>query len=486
MKKVNIFLAFLMFLASSYVYASFQNVGGIEDSCIKRVAVSAFDSRLICVASKNALFKSQDGAKTFKKILVFKDEEVIHIFFDRQLANTLYLATTRHLYKVSDRTEQIFSCPDEEIILTAAQRNGEIFIGTSSGLYIGAEDILKWEKLNGLGDGVGVNSIQPAQGQVYLATNRGVYLFKSKDKIERALVIREKATEGEEESGINANIIKNDIFDTNTVWLGTSKGIFVSKDEGRHWEKLYIEAIDNLFVNCIAQTVLEKDTVYLGTAKGFFKVDVKNKKAKEIFEGIYGGEIFWVEFSPKGEIYLATSKGLFKEEYFTAPSLSKSIENILEEEPAIEDVQQAALRYNEVHPDKIKEWRRMLKVRALMPTVNWSYDKTIYGSSTGQFAVGPRDWGLSFGWDMGNLLWNSYEDDVDTRSRLNTQLRLDILDEINRVYFERLRLKRELLVLSLGEEELFQKKLRLKELTAILDGYTGGYYSKQTEELLER
>ncbi len=72
---------------------------------------------------------------------------------------------------------------------------------------------------------------------------------------------------------------------------------------------------------------------------------------------------------------------------------------------------------------------------------------------------------------------------MDTRSRLNTQLRLDILDEINRVYFERLRLKRELSAGAFDEEELFRKRLRLEELNAILDGYTGGYFSKRLKEL---
>jgi hypothetical protein len=145
------------------------------------------------------------------------------------------------------------------------------------------------------------------------------------------------------------------------------------------------------------------------------------------------------------------------------------------------------LRYNEVHPEKIQKWRSALKYRALFPTFNLDYDKTVdYDSGSDKYFIGPRDWGFSLSWDIGDFVWNTYQDDVDTRSRLNTQLRLDILDEINRVYFERLRLKREIADTLLSEEELFKKQLRLQELTAIMDGYSGGYFSERIKELNEK
>jgi len=59
------------------------------------------------------------------------------------------------------------------------------------------------------------------------------------------------------------------------------------------------------------------------------------------------------------------------------------------------------------------------------------------------------------------------------------QLRDDILDEVNKLYFERLRVKMELDNLSIEDrKKRMEKELRLDELTASLDAITGGYFSQ--------
>ena len=60
------------------------------------------------------------------------------------------------------------------------------------------------------------------------------------------------------------------------------------------------------------------------------------------------------------------------------------------------------------------------------------------------------------------------------------ELRDDILDEVTKLYFERLRVKMELDTLSIEDrKKRFEKELKLEELTASLDALTGGYYSRQ-------
>jgi ABC-type phosphate transport system auxiliary subunit len=60
------------------------------------------------------------------------------------------------------------------------------------------------------------------------------------------------------------------------------------------------------------------------------------------------------------------------------------------------------------------------------------------------------------------------------------ELRDDILDQVNKLYFERLRVKSELDALGLEEKrKRLDKQLKLQELTASLDALTCGYYSSR-------
>jgi hypothetical protein len=85
-------------------------------------------------------------------------------------------------------------------------------------------------------------------------------------------------------------------------------------------------------------------------------------------------------------------------------------------------------------------------------------------------------------WDLSELIWNEDQTSIDTRSRLMVQLRDDILDEVNKTYFERIRVKMELDSLQIEDrKKRFEKELRVRELTASLDALTGGYFSNQIQ-----
>ena len=67
------------------------------------------------------------------------------------------------------------------------------------------------------------------------------------------------------------------------------------------------------------------------------------------------------------------------------------------------------------------------------------------------------------------------------------ELRNDILDQVNKLYFERLRVKSELDKLALEDRnKRFDKQLKFQELTASLDALTSGYYSEQLRLLGEK
>ena len=58
------------------------------------------------------------------------------------------------------------------------------------------------------------------------------------------------------------------------------------------------------------------------------------------------------------------------------------------------------------------------------------------------------------------------------------ELRNDILDEITRTYYERIRVKLEINELPIEDKKKrVDKQIKLSQLTASLDALTGGYFS---------
>ncbi len=161
------------------------------------------------------------------------------------------------------------------------------------------------------------------------------------------------------------------------------------------------------------------------------------------------------------------------------------------QEPTIREVQLAAIRYAEVMPEKISRWRMLAQLRNFIPRFTLGLDRdrdtTIASSSSNgktTFAVGPEDETLSvdfgFTWDLGNLVWDSAQTSIDSRSRLMVQLREETLKETTRLYFERRRLQAEFAAVPTDDPTLQRERsLRLEELTAQLDALTGGLYSAE-------
>ena len=88
-------------------------------------------------------------------------------------------------------------------------------------------------------------------------------------------------------------------------------------------------------------------------------------------------------------------------------------------------------------------------------------------------------WDVSLSWDLGDLVWSTDQTTIDSRSKLMVELREDVLDQVTRLYFERRRLQAELAADALEPAAEFDKQLRVDELTALLDAFTGGKFSSK-------
>ena len=161
------------------------------------------------------------------------------------------------------------------------------------------------------------------------------------------------------------------------------------------------------------------------------------------------------------------------------------------EEPTILELQKAAIRYAEVNPDKITNWRRQAAARALMPEVSVGYnndlDATIStATSNGKtnFWVGPDDtstgWDFTAKWDLGDLVYNTAQTSIDSRSKLMVELRNDILEQLNAAYFERKKIQKQLSkIVDKESQPYIEREIKIEELAATIDGLTGGYLSSR-------
>ena len=151
-----------------------------------------------------------------------------------------------------------------------------------------------------------------------------------------------------------------------------------------------------------------------------------------------------------------------------------------------------AIHYSETDPEKISRWRKQAARQAWLPNISAGLDRN--SGDYRHWDSGPNpdvllkgkqtlDWDIGVSWNLGELIWNNDQTSIDSRSKLMVELRDDIINQITRLYFERRRLQIEMKKNATGLDESTQidYTMRIDELTATLDGLTGGKFSRSIE-----
>jgi hypothetical protein len=162
-------------------------------------------------------------------------------------------------------------------------------------------------------------------------------------------------------------------------------------------------------------------------------------------------------------------------------------------------VHRVALGYLDLGRARITRLQRNVARRGLLPELeihgdyggfrasDEDHDETVFASGDrfrllDRLNERGRDFvlGAELRWDLGSTVYNPDEIDVSKEVRELIELRDEVLDEINQLYFERRRVLLERARLadptSLEAERL---ALRARELGAGLDAWTGGWWSRQ-------
>jgi hypothetical protein len=374
-----------------------------------------------------------------------------------------------------------------------------MYLGNQDGCFESKDKGLNWERIKvGAGDPavMDITAGYKNENRIFVIGPEGV--FKSEnagDSWKRTFfsVFSEENAEDllGQERGVQLKLqdIEQHPYINSRLYLATSKGIFISSDFGESWSNMAEHGL--LSRNIKSLYISESGVIYCLSSSGLFRF--VDQHWQEVSLLVSAGEFNDVFFDKDYTIYLATDKGLF---LLSRTALSSelplgSLNHYSINEPAIKEVQQAAISYAEVQPEKILAWRRQARNKAFLPQVSISANRDTgdlwhweSGSTTKASDDELRrgkdslDCGITVSWDLGEIIWSNDQVSIDNRSRLMVELREDVLDEVTKLYFERLRRKMELNSLKIEEvRKRLDKELGIQELTAQIDALTGGYFS---------
>lgn len=512
------FLVAVVFTASAYTKEELlwrKSDTGIDENRISAICIIKEAPQVIFAGGERAIYKSVNSGKSWYRVLMLKGpRKVINfIAYDPSDTYKIFAGTGNGLYISSNGGKswrRHFKGRDDlqrEVTCIAIDNDNPnlVFIATRRGLFQSKDAGRHWLSHNSFVNKE-ILSVAIGNNAIYVCAIGGVYCAKKKalDLWERIYV--QKTSEEEDVNGDNDNSNADEekkisrlnhisIYE-NRVYLATDRGVFICKEaKEKEWQML--SSVGLLTKNIRFVLPFDKG-IFVTTDKGVFSYNEKHKRWSSISSGLISLRVNSLDFVPeKASLYAATDRGIYKTELNNtqtqnSPPMEYRIEAVISREPTISEIRQAAIEYAEVSPRKIKWMRRAARNKAWLPKVTAGLDGDIYrtldidrgSTSKPDFYIeGPKDkrwgWDVNVTWDLGQLIWNDDQTNIDVRSKLMVQLRNDVLNEVTKLYFERRRLQLELCTSPpKAEKQKALKRLRLDELTADIDSLTGGYLSE--------
>ncbi len=185
----------------------------------------------------------------------------------------------------------------------------------------------------------------------------------------------------------------------------------------------------------------------------------------------------------------------------TSRASVKRLFQIIKSEPSIKELQSAAVKHYRLEPDRINALARNARLKGLVPNISATFSNEIGNRFTntkdGLFPVLPNppdnpnpnffkervsessdnlSWSVSASWDLDRLVFAA--EALDAKSL--TSLEENLVREVTTLFFSRRRVLASLILSPPDDdEEFFYELMRLDELTATLDAFSGGMFGKK-------
>jgi photosystem II stability/assembly factor-like uncharacterized protein len=480
---------------------------GIDELDIKSVCIIEEKPGIVFVGGEKGLYKSIDLGENWERVLLLSSAErrVNCISYNKKNPDIIYAGLSDGLYISLDSGrawERVFRGKNESDrnirYIAYDEKRDVLFIATDKGLFESDKDKRGWQRVY-LFTNKQVSSIAIKGDLYYVYTDDGVYYRDKVSDWSRIYIFMKGEEEEDEGQGddIQAEPAVTDLgplaIEGNRVYVATDNGILTASAGSEEWYRLGQQGLKSKKIDFI---IAEHNNLIISSQKGVFVYDRAANKWHDYSIGLSTLKINMIDASSTQDIiFAATKKGLFRsglDSFVFSDNTQSLMHGISKKEPSIYDIHQAAIRYAEVSPEKIEWMRSAAKNQALIPSFTFKIDRDTSsnlnidrgGTNDPDFFIeGPRDkkwsWGIGLNWDLSEYVWSYHQTSIDVRSRLMVQLRNDILDQVTKLYFERLRLKNEILQNPAQKAiQLDTRYLRLAELTANIDALTGGYLSR--------
>lgn len=484
----------------------------LAEPVVIAVAADLLQPDYLVAAGPQRLHASSDGGRSWQMRFQAPGEGVITGLAVRR--PLIFAATSRGLYGSPDEgaswTRLFRGRHDEESWCTSIAchpaRPHTLALGTRRGAFISHDGGQQWTALavpRAAREIVRIAWRAQADDQLLLLTSTTVFVgdlsgtwtprfrLPSPEETESATDAAPEEpdeTEDSEEAGARLSAIAGDPQDAAALVVAGTRGAYRSGDAGASWSLMPRDGLASIKLSDLAWSA-SPPALYAATRRGVARYDAASQRWHLITEGRATTRAHQLAAAPDG-VWAATDQGLYRLQPGPLPDSPMPPAAPSAAEPTIAQVREAAIRYAEVHPDKIAGWRRQARYRAALPHLSISADTNLTdfrhwdsGANPDALLRGERDidWSTTLTWELGDLVWSSDQTSIDVRSKLMVQLRNDIVDEVTRLYFERRRLRLQLAAHPVrAPEELAIQQLRLEELTALLDGLTGGWFSSHT------
>ena len=377
----------------------YRGTGALKSAVIS-LAIDPSNPGTIYAGTLNGLNKSLDGGKTWEQTSGRINTKVINYIVVHPFDSQIILAATQKdgIFKSSDggiTWTQVFSfvgANNVHSLVFSASNPERIYAGTEAGIYLSKDGGVNWENITGLGLSSPVIHYlltSPTDEDVaYAATLGGVFGTADMGKQWRKLTYGTMFR--------NPKFMAMDPLDPSSVFLLTENRLFRSEPlavQDLSSGKKEITGNCEFFVGGEKHFLTIQDvdpeaeivTIEIRSDPQTIKLKVGEEQRVDLDQDGKEDVIIVAEEIKDGvpllaiESLTAPAPAPEPAAVETSPAGINDLEDLkpyFQAEPTWVEVQAAASRWAEVHPDKIAGWRRGASLRAFLPRVSLAYTKS--------------------------------------------------------------------------------------------------------------